>query len=718
VDPPPELTRTSARIARAERVAVLIDGSAYFSALRACILAAQRSLMILGWDVDSRVRLSDDDTPADGYPARLLDFLLAVLEAKPTLHVYISAWDFSVIYALEREFLPSHKFAGAHPRLHYKLQAHHPAGASHHEKLVVVDEQLAFVGGIDLTIRRWDTPDHRAHEPGRVDPFGHAYAPIHDSQLCLDGPAAAALAELARARIVRGGAQPLPRSRPERELWPPGVTADFRDVDVTIARTVASLSDDQPDVKEALAMTLAAIEAARDFIFVESQYLTSAKVVEALERSLREERGPELAVVLPREECGWLERNVMGLLRADALQALAAHDHHGRFRAYYPSVPGLDGQCVNVHSKLIIVDDRLLKIGSSNLSNRSLGLDTECDIWIEAAAGDAASREAIAHTLARLLGEHLGCGSQAVRAQLASTPSLLQTIEALRGGPRSLEPIPAGARLDRSSFHRLVLDPEQPPAADAFVHYLMPSDPKRPRRRALLAALGMLLALVCCGLLLALGNDPDSSARLALDGLLERVRDERLGFVYVLLAYVLGTLVFAPITVLLVATSLALRPWPAFIFGMSGALLSACLAYALGRWAGSGLLRRLGGRRLSRVREQVTARSFQAVLLARLLPVGNFTLINLFMGSLPVPFRAYLFGNVVGLMPGILGLTVCADQLERAMRSPTLFSVARLLLVLLAFSASMFGLSRLLARRQTAAPPLAPRQQARGSSAR
>jgi uncharacterized membrane protein YdjX (TVP38/TMEM64 family) len=304
-----------------------------------------------------------------------------------------------------------------------------------------------------------------------------------------------------------------------------------------------------------------------------------------------------------------------------------------------------------------------------------------------------------------------------VREQMARTPSLLQTIEALRGGPRSLEPIPAGARLDRSSFHRLVLDPEQPPAADAFVRYLMPSDPKRPRRRALLAALSVLLALVCGGLLLALGSDPASPARLMLDGLLAHVRDERLGFLYVLLAYVLGTLVFAPITVLLVATSLALRPWPGFIFGMSGALLSACLAYALGRWAGSGPLRRLGGRRLSRVREQVTARSFQAVLLARLLPVGNFTLINLFMGSLPVPFRAFLLGNLVGLMPGILGLTVCADQLERAMRSPTLFSVARLLLVLLAFSASMFGLSRLLARRRAAAPRLPPQPEAGGSTA-
>jgi phospholipase D1/2 len=683
---------------------VLIDTSSYFLALRKSILAAEHSLMIVGWDVDSRVRLSDDESPQDGYPARLLDFLLAVLEAKPAFQIYISAWDFSVIYALEREFLPTHKFANAHPRLHYSLVAHHPAGASHHEKVVVVDERLAFVGGIDLTIRRWDTPEHLEREALRVDPFGEPYAPIHDVQMCVDGPVAAAIAKLARARVARTVASLPEISASDRDPWPSGVEPNFRGVDVAISRTVASLSDDQPDVKESLAMTLAAIDAARDFIFVENQYLTSATVVEALQRRLTEENGPELVVVLPREECGWLERNVMGTLRADALHLLAESDRYDRFRPYYPRVPGLGAHCVNVHSKLIIVDDRLLKIGSSNLSNRSMGLDTECDLWIEARPDDPAAQRGITDTLLCLLAEHLGCASEALRAQLARTPSLLRTIEALRGGERSLEPIPIGDSPGRLSFQRLVLDPEQPPAADAFVRYLMPTAPKRPRRRAVLAAISVCLALLVGGLLV-LGNDADSPVRTTLSALLAQVRDERVGFLYVLAAYALGTLVFAPITVLLVATNLAVPPWPGFLYAMSGALLSACLAYAVGRFAGSGPLRRFGGSRLGRVREQVTARSFQAVLLARLLPVGNFTLINLFMGSLPVPFRAFFWGNLAGLAPGILGLTLCADQLERAVRSPTLLTIGRLLLALAGFSALMFGLSRLLAKRKAARLP-------------
>ncbi len=52
----------------------------------------------------------------------------------------------------------------------------------------------------------------------------------------------------------------------------------------------------------------------------------------------------------------------------------------GRFHAYFPHIPGLpEGQCCDLHSKLMIVDDEVLRIGSANFSNRSMGLDTECD---------------------------------------------------------------------------------------------------------------------------------------------------------------------------------------------------------------------------------------------------------------------------------------------------------------------------------------------------
>src|SRR3546814_16558367 len=80
------------------------------------------------------------------------------------------------------------------------MDGHIPVGAAHHEKMVIVDDAVAFCGGLDVTIRRWDTPDHDPGRASRVDPTGQAYAPFHDVQMMVDGAAAAALRGVARAR--------------------------------------------------------------------------------------------------------------------------------------------------------------------------------------------------------------------------------------------------------------------------------------------------------------------------------------------------------------------------------------------------------------------------------------------------------------------------------------------------------------------------------------
>ena len=98
------------KLARAPRFAVLIDAADYYANLRSAILAAERSVVIVGWDIDSRVCLVPERKPKDGYPAQLLPFLNAVLAKKPDLHIVLLAWDFSMIYTFEREFLPGYTF--------------------------------------------------------------------------------------------------------------------------------------------------------------------------------------------------------------------------------------------------------------------------------------------------------------------------------------------------------------------------------------------------------------------------------------------------------------------------------------------------------------------------------------------------------------------------------------------------------------------------------
>jgi phospholipase D1/2 len=395
------------RITRAQRVSFLIDGAAYFAAFAAAAEQAQESIFIVGWDVDSRVRLMPD-TEQGALPAELGRFLNALVSRRRRLQVYILSWDFAMVFALEREPLPMLKLGWwTHRRVHFHLDGQHPVWASHHQKIVVVDDAIAFAGGMDLAIKRWDTPEHNADDRRRVDPSGQPYPPMHDVQMAVDGEAAAALGELARERWRRATGHHIGTiHQPGSDPWPCFLSPDLENVGVAISRTQPAYNGN-PAIREVEALYLDAIAAAQHSIYIEAQYFTSTAIAEALEKRLREPGGPEVLLILPRDGAGWLEQNTMTVLRARLLRRLRAADRFGCLRVYYPTVLKLGDGCINVHSKILVVDDTLVRVGSSNLSNRSMGLDTECDLAIET-AGDARIGDAIAHFRDRLLGEHLG----------------------------------------------------------------------------------------------------------------------------------------------------------------------------------------------------------------------------------------------------------------------------------------------------------------------
>ena len=150
------------RLSHADRFAVLIDGAALFGAVRQACIKAQRSIVIMGWDLDSRTRLVGETGVAeDGYPIELAPFLSALVEERPQLRVQLLLWDYSVLYATERELFPTVSLQWkTPPRVTFALDDQVPAGASQHQKIVVIDDSVAFSGGLDLTIRRWDTSKH------------------------------------------------------------------------------------------------------------------------------------------------------------------------------------------------------------------------------------------------------------------------------------------------------------------------------------------------------------------------------------------------------------------------------------------------------------------------------------------------------------------------------------------------------------------------------
>jgi phospholipase D1/2 len=141
-------------------------------------------------------------------------------------------------------------------------------------------------------------------------------------------------------------------------------------------------------------------------------------------------------------------------------------------------------------------------------------------------------------------------------------------------------------------------------------------------------------------------------------------------------------------------------PGQAFLYSLSGALLSASCAYGVGRLAGTHVLRQLDGPRLRKLRQRLHTQAFRATVVARLLPVGNFTVINMFAGALRVPFVSFTAGNVVGMVFGIGGITFLADRLAAAWHTPTLANIALLLCYVAGLFGVSLGLSKLFERHQ------------------
>lgn len=429
------------RIERGSRIAVIVDAADYFRVARDAMLQAREQIMLIGWDVDPRILLDPEDGDGEA-PNCLADFIPWLAKRRPELRINLLIWNMGFLKMLTRGlsmFTLARWRMARHVRIHF--DSSHPLGATHHQKILVIDDSLALCGGIDMTSDRWDTPEHRDPDPRRKRPSGIRYMPWHDTAGMIEGDPAAALGELARERWRRATGFELPAPTPHDGCWPDSVEPLFTDRDVAIARTVPK-AEGVEEVREIEQLYIDMIERARDFIYADNQYFASRRIAEALAKRLAEEDGPEIVIVNPISADGWLQEAVMGSARAALFFPLAEIDRHDRFQIYTPVTTA--GNPIYVHSKLMIVDDRILRVGSSNMNNRSMGLDSECDLAI-AAQDDAQPDPAIRALRERLMAEHLGKTPEIVARAFQQTGSLIGTIECLRGDGKTLEPFEPGA---------------------------------------------------------------------------------------------------------------------------------------------------------------------------------------------------------------------------------------------------------------------------------
>ena len=145
------------------------------------------------------------------------------------------------------------------------------------------------------------------------------------------------------------------------------------------------------------------------------------------------------------------------------LHAIAERDHAKRFRVYVPVTSG--GTPIYVHAKLMIVDDEIVRVGSANMNNRSMGLDSETDVFIDAARpGNAHAAPVIARLRRRLLAEHCGIPEGKLLALLEEHGSMAGAIDAAASPGKHLSPFVLRplTEAEKAVADSALLDPERP----------------------------------------------------------------------------------------------------------------------------------------------------------------------------------------------------------------------------------------------------------------
>lgn len=695
------------RAERAARACMLVDAAAYYGTLRRCLREAQHSVIITGWDIDSRTPLvGPDGKTGDDLPVTFGAFLTELVQRRPQLQIKLLLWDYySAVYSLERELMPALALQWNTPRqIELCLDDVLPIGASHHQKIVVVDDAVAFSGGLDLTIRRWDTSEHRLDDPLRVDPAGKAYTPFHDVQMMVDGAAAAALGQLVRNRWYRVTHELLTPAASGSDPWPAGLEPEFRDIVVGIARTEPHYGP-EPEVREVEALFHDMITAAEHHLYIENQFLTCSALADRLVRRLRERPRLEAVIVAPKTHHTWLEQQGMLAGRIRFMRLVEQAGLRDRVRFVYPCLRADGGRAdrrteVMVHSKVMIVDDHYLRIGSANLCNRSIAVDTECDLVIVAAKpGD---RAAVAAARDRLIAEHCGATVEDVSALMQETGSLFATLDALqeRDSDHRLCPIvDEGVKgLDLTAQIEAVADPVRPLSADFYLPDPSNEPPSQRRFSAMLLIGCTILAVVA--LVLAWRYTPlsewASPSRLA--AAFRSIAASPLSFPIVVTIYVLAGFIAFPVTLLIAATAITFGTWEGLSVALTGSMSSALATYGAGRWLGADILRRVMGPRINRVARKVKSNGILAVTTMRVMPTAPFMLVNLVAGATKIRVTDYAIGTLLGLAPGIVIMSVLGGRLLDMMMHPSLLDVALIAGFLLLWAGLSYGLQLVVAR--------------------
>ena len=322
--------------------------------------------------------------------------------------------------------------------------------------------------------------------------------------------------------------------------WPSNIDPDLKGVKVAVALTLPAYGG-RPAVREVEQLYLDSIAAAKHTVYLENQYLSSLRISEALKQSLEKSDGPEVVIVLPKETGGWLEQHTMDVLRGRILKSLRESDRYDRIGIYYPRISEKPDCTLMVHAKVMVIDDDFVRVGSSNLSNRSMGLDSECDLAISAGSNEAA-RSAIVRFRNRLIAEHTGSTVDDVTDSIENSGSMIEAIESLSKGERRLVYLSGDVspEIDQWVPESELLDPEQPLEPDELFDYFIQPAQQPFASRHLMKIILLIAGVLLLAALWRWGPAAESVDMESARAVGEWIRHQPLTPLLVVSAYILG----------------------------------------------------------------------------------------------------------------------------------------------------------------------------------
>ncbi len=579
---------------------------------------ARDSAVFVGWQVDSRLPL-----PAPGRPGvteTLKDKVLRLCSQKPGLSIHFLMWDHAYFYMLERERFQGRTWDQIHPRVHFVFDNRHPFGACHHEKIVLIDGRVALVGGVDLASDRWDSPLHPYRDRRRN------HGPYHDLAVEVSGPIVGRLNRHVAERWR--GLSTLPF--PEEPVAAPFDPATSHPVYLSRTLVPVDCGDRESKIHREIEWLFRdLVRAARSRIVLEGQYYWSPRFNELLIQQIRAQQARprprpfEVRLILANLDLLPLPTQLMGGLQNRLLgQLLRAGEETGALvHVGYPEVlpprQGAEPKPIYVHSKILLIDDHFLSIGSANFADRAFRVDTEVMLTLEARSP--------------LQRQHLRrFGDQVLRHW--GLPGQQQSIRLRTARPRQdLAQLTRRLPLATRPFWKALYDPRQP-WLQPWIRRLR----RATRTRPWVGKLALLTLLLL-----------DAGTAMALAG-----AGQGRGWAAV---FSTAWLLPVPVTLACVWTGYQLGGLRAARTATAGLWVAALTGYTLARWVPSVVERLFRKSGLESLPPRIRHRNFPDLVRLLLDPATSVRskIIDQGLGSVPFPW--FVLGTL-GVLPGALQL--------------------------------------------------------------